>query len=385
MPSILQLCAVDFTAYHLLRPIGLAFRKAGYDVTFCSSDGEGLRLLEREGFNTRVVEISRNFNVFSHIRSLVSLYGLMKRERFDVVHVHTPVAGLLGRVAAKFAGIECIVYTAHGFYFHDEMSPPAKKIFVFLERLAGSISDLIFVQSAEDLEEAVKEKVAPRDKLVHIGNGVDPELFGKELYIERREPLKKEFGLEGRTVIGYVGRIVKEKGVEELVKAASIVKKSIPEAIFLLVGEALASDRDDCGKELDRIIEESGIEGDVVFTGYRNDVPALLSLMDVFVLPSYREGMPRALIEAMATGLPAVATDIRGCREEVVEGETGLLVPPGDEESLSSAIIRLARDREAMDSMGSRARRRVLEHFDESKITGRQLDKVNELLRRSVS
>lgn len=376
MVNVLQLCAVDFTAYHLLRPLGIALRDAGYEVTFCCSPGEGLDLLEKEGFEVAPVPISRSYNIFHHLLSFVRLIRLLRRRRFTVVHVHTPVAGLIGRIAARIAGVPVIVYTAHGFYFHEGMKGVVRKLFVLLERFGGMLSDLIFVQSEEDWNEALRERVAPGRKLVHIGNGVDPSLFGPEIYSVERKNLRRELDIGDGPVLGFVGRIVREKGAIEFVRAAASVKALYPSARFVMVGAPLESDRDDCWGEVNRLRVELGLGSDLVLAGYRKDVPVILTLFDAFVFPSYREGMPRALLEAMATGLPVVATDIRGCREEVVDGVTGLLVPPRSHEAISEALKRLLGSPDTLAAMGRAARKRVLERFDERKIVVFQVERL---------
>jgi glycosyltransferase involved in cell wall biosynthesis len=379
MAKILELCAVDFTAYHLLRPLGIGLRAAGHDVTFCCSPGEGLDLLRAEGFRIAAVPISRSYNLPRHVVSLLRLYRLLGRGGFDVVHCHTPVAGLIGRIAARLARVPVVVYTAHGFYFHEEMSSLARRIFVGLERFGGSLSDMIFVQSREDFDDALEKGIIRRDRLVHIGNGVDPSVFGPGIHDGARIDLAVEIGIAGGPVIGFVGRIVREKGVVEFVEAAAEIEKEMPGSRFLMVGAPLESDRDDSWALVRRLRSELGLDRALVMTGYRKDVPALLSLMDVFVLPSYREGMPRALLEAMAAGLPVVATDIRGCREEVEEGVTGYLVPPKEHLPLAEAVIRILRSEGLASAMGRAARERVIECFDERAIVEMQVQRIGEL------
>lgn len=379
MPSILQFCAVDYTAYFLLRPLGRGLRDAGYQVTFCCSPGKGLELLSEEGFGVRGIKVSRNYNLFSHLMSFFRLYSYLKSENFDIVHAHTPVASIIGRLAARLAGIETVVYTAHGFYFHEGMNRAARKLYILLEKMGGRFSDIIFVQSMEDYRDAEREGIAQNGKLVHIGNGVNPDLFGEERYLNKRDALKREFGIEDQPVVGFVGRIVREKGVVDLLRAAAEVKKDYINVKFLLIGEELESERCRCGAELEKIIRDNGLEENVILTGKRDDVPALLTLMDMFALPSYREGMPRSILEAMASSLPVVASDIRGCREEVIAGETGLLVPPGDFRALASAILTILGDPQLASSMGEKGRERVLKRHDERVIVEKQIEHINRL------
>jgi glycosyltransferase involved in cell wall biosynthesis len=376
---ILELCAVDFTAYHLLRPLGIGLRDAGHDVTFCCSPGEGLDLLREEGFGVEAIPISRNYNVAHHARSFAALVAFMRRSRFSIIHAHTPVAGLIGRGAAKLAGVPGIVYTAHGFYFHEGMSKPVHVFFAGLERFAASFTDIIFVQSEEDWDEARRLKIAPAEKLVHIGNGVDPMKFGKEIHAAAAARFIGDHGLGGAPVVGFVGRAVREKGAIEFVRASAIVKRSVPGAKFVMVGRPLESDRDSCWNEINRLRDELGLGADLILTGYRRDVPAIFAAFDLFALPSYREGMPRALLEAMATGLPVVATSIRGCREEVVNGATGILVPPRDHKALAAAMTKLLLSRGLRAAMGEGGRSRVLARFDERKIVALQVDLLNRL------
>jgi glycosyltransferase involved in cell wall biosynthesis len=379
MPSILQFCAVDYTAYFLLRPLGIGLKEKGYRVTFCCRPGRNLDKLSGEGFDTRGLKVSRNYNIFAHTVSFIRLYLYLKRNSFDAVHTHTPVASLIGRLAAKAAGVDSVIYTAHGFYFHERMNRLARRIYIWLERIGGVLSDLIFVQSMEDYREAEREGIAPPEKLVHIGNGIRPELFGEELYRGRTEDLKEELNIGSEPVVGFVGRMVREKGLFELVTAAAEVRKSFRDARFLLVGEELKSERGRYGERLRQLIGEKGLEGNVILAGKRDDVPALLALMDIFVLPSYREGMPRSILEAMASSLPVVASDIRGCREEVDEGRTGLLVDPGDIKGLADAICELLADPDRARTMGRKGREKVLIEYDESVIIKKQIDYIDRL------
>lgn len=378
------ICAVDFTAYHLLRPLGAGLRAAGHDVTFCCSSGPGLDSLGAEGFGVAPIEIARSYNVFRHARSFLELVRFLRRERFDVVHAHTPVAGLIGRVAAKLAGVPVIIYTSHGFYFHEGMGRPARLPFVWLERFGAALSDLIIVVSAEDLAAAARERIAPARKVVHVPNGADPERFGRGRFAAEAAAFRREHAIGDAPVVGFVGRIVIEKGVIELVRAVAITRRSIPDVRLVMVGAPLPSDRDDCWNEAVRLGGELGLGGSLILTGYRRDVPALLAAFDLFALPSYREGMPYALLEAMASALPVVATDIRGCREEVADGVTGLLVPPRDVEALAGAIVEILSSADRGARMGAAGRERIVSTFDERALVAREVSLIEDLAARKL-
>jgi glycosyltransferase involved in cell wall biosynthesis len=187
--------------------------------------------------------------------------------------------------------------------------------------------------------------------------------------LELGSAVRKRCGIpETSVVIGIVARIVREKGYREFFEMALNVSMQ-NDVRFLIVGDSLPSDRDGIGAQLRQWVKESGIEDRFVFTGRTDSVGDYLKSMDIFVLPSYREGFPRSVLEAMATGLPVVSTNIRGCREAVVAGETGLLAPPRDSDALTRAVRTLIDNREMRLRMGAAGRRRVLEKFDEARMT----------------
>jgi len=168
--------------------------------------------------------------------------------------------------------------------------------------------------------------------------------------------------------------LVGEKGIIDLFRAFSALAEEMEGVKLLYVGDVLESDRDKRSKELlRREVEAAGLTDRVVFLGFRDDVPKILRAMDIFVLPSYREGLPVSVMEAMAAGLPVIASDIRGCREEVIDGVTGILVPPGDVIALREAMERLLKDTGMAEEMGRKGRERVEEEYDLAAAVERQL------------
>ncbi len=315
---------------------------------------------------------NRSMNFFQHIISLIRLILIFRQEKFDVVHVHTPVAALIGRIASRINRVPLIVYTAHGFYFHEGMSLWKQRVFIGLEKFAGLFTDLLFTQSAEDAATAVDEKICSKKKIYAIGNGVDVELFNPQLKKDRSQ-IKKTLGIPNDAiVIGMVGRLVEEKGVIEFLEAAEMIAQTNENVWFLLVGERLESDH---SASVDgKITKTQSLLGrKMVLTGLRQDIPNLLAIMDCFCLPSWREGMPRTIIEAMMMGIPVVATNIRGSREEVVHEKTGLLVPVGSPGDLTSAINRCLQHPKWTRKMGNEGRKRALALYDERQIVNFQI------------
>lgn len=378
---VLTLTTVDITLGKLLPTLIHALAKQGYISESASADGSYAEELRAEGFQVHRIAFKRRVFTTSHLVAFVQVYRLLRRRKYDVVHVHTPFAQVVGRIAARLAGTPIVIYTSHGFQFHESRSPAVRRCIIEIERFLGRYTDMIFTQSREDAQSAVEIGIAPAEKVLWIGNGIQLRRFSPGT---ADASVRAEFGLDAEhRVIGFIGRIVREKGIVELIEAMSRVVAAAPEARLLVVGDTLASDGDTAAKSIvETAIARLGLRDKVRFAGLRDDVPRLLRAMDMFVLPSWREGMPRSIIEAMATGLPVVATDIRGCREEVIHGETGLLVPPKRADLLADAIISLVTDRERAALMGERGRARALEWFDEEKVVERQLKAYTMLLNR---
>lgn len=381
-PKMLQLCAVGFTVEKLLIPLVNEMSK-NYDVTVAMSYDSTTDVLKCNGYNIKNISIDRKISPVKNLKSLINIYKLIKKEEFDIVHVHTPIAGLLGRIAARIAGTPVIIYTAHGFYFHDKMQPIKRKLFIWFEKVGAWFCDYIFTQSDEDRKTAIFEGIISSDKIMTIGNGIDISRFNPScIDNDKIEVLRDELKIDkNEVVIGITGRVVREKGYVELVKAAAEVVKESPNTKFIAIGDTLESDRDGIKNWLDAFISDNKLNDKFIFAGSRSDVPELLSLIDIFTLPSYREGMPRSIIEAMSMGKPVVATNIRGCREEVIEGETGYLVNVGDAKDLAQKLSVLIKDKELREKMGKSARARALKEYDETIVLERQKNKIDELLR----
>jgi glycosyltransferase involved in cell wall biosynthesis len=291
---------------------------------------------------------------------------------------------VFGQIAARLAGIPIVVNTVHGFMFTERTSPGRRRMWVLLERLAARCSDRLLCVSAEDADTAVRERICPPDRVVHIGGGIDVRRFSRAAIDDARlVALRAELGIApGQRVIGFVGRLVREKGIPELLEAFAAVQAAVADAVLLLVGP----DDPDKGDAIPRqLFPASAAAGRIRFAGYRHDMPELYALMEVFVLPSHREGLPQTLMEAAAIGVPAVATNVRGCREVVADGETGLIVPPRDPPAMATALRRLLDDRELASRLGRNASARARARYDERAVFSRLQDLYLELSRARVA
>jgi glycosyltransferase involved in cell wall biosynthesis len=212
-----------------------------------------------------------------------------------------------------------------------------------------------------------------KDRILHIGNGVD--IYSKfnlsSIPESEVRKLKKDFHLtDDHVVFAFVGRLVKEKGIFELIQAFRQLKRTTSNVKLLVIGDVHPSERDQkSAQELKKLLEDD----DIIATGFRLDIPALLAISDVFVLPSHREGLPRSIIEAMALCKPIIATNIRGCREEVIDGENGFLVEKANVQQLFERMYQLANDRALRERFGKRSREIVEKFFDERKVIDIQL------------
>lgn len=366
--KVAHITTVDMSLRYFLLNQLHCLQQAGYKVTAISSPGPEVPVLEAAGIHHIPVPMSRRaFTPLADLVALWRLYRVIRRECFTIVHTHTPKAGMLGRLAAKLAGVPVVVHTNHGFIFHERSSRFWRCFFITLEKVAAGCSNLVFSVNNEDIETAICEGVYAPEKIVSLGKGgigidivsFDPRRFSPSDIVRKRI----EVGVpEGVRIVSFVGRLVVEKGLLEFLQAARIVLKNCSSVRFLVIGPI---DREKPDSLTPEIAHDYGVAEACIFTGMRWDMPELYALMDVFVLPSHREGFPRSSMEASAMGVPCVVTDVRGCREAVEHGRSGLVVPLGDVQALADAIIELLTDQEKALRMGEEGRCMALERFDE--------------------
>lgn len=363
-PRVGVVCTVDLSLKVLLLPQLRALREEGFELTAISAPGPWHREVEAEGI--RFVpwrSATRAWDPPADVRALRELVRILRRERFDLVHTHTPKAGVIGRVAARLSGTRAVVNTVHGFYAMPD-DPFAKRAAVMsAETLGSRLSDKEFFQNPEDLAWLRRIPFSRSNHADLLPTSVDLAAFDPaRVPAERRMELRRELGVEpAAPVILAVGRLVAEKGWRELFAAAEWIAPRRPDVRFVGVGGA-----EPVKASAIPPAEVERARGRMILTGFRDDVRDLMAIADVFVLPSWREGMPGVAVEAAAMGLPMVLSDIRGCRQVASHDREALLVPPRDEASLAAAIERLLDDEPLRDRLGSAARARALAHFDEA-------------------
>ncbi|HXF61124.1 MAG TPA: glycosyltransferase family 4 protein [Caldilineaceae bacterium] len=377
--KVAHITTIDLSLRLLLFNQLRSLQAAGYEVVGISSPGPYVAELEAAGIRHLAVPMTRRLSPSQDLAALVKLARLLRRERFTIAHTHNPKPGLLGQLAARWAGVPIVVNTLHGFYFHDHMPPLWRRFYIQMEKIAARCSDVILSQNQEDIQTALREGICRPEQIKWLGNGIDVRRFDRNRVDSTAlAQARQELGLDpARPVVGFVGRMVAEKGLPELFAAARTVLAVRPDVQFLLVGPFDAEKRDALTPA---VAEEHGVAGACTFAGMRQDMPVMYALMDLFVLPSHREGFPRAPMEAAAMGVPCILTDVRGCREAVQPGRNGLLAPLGDVDALAAAILRLLDDRALAAQFGAAGRTLAETHFDEEHVFARVRHEYERLL-----
>lgn len=305
---------------------------------------------------------TRSMSVVSDAHAIRELSRVIRHLHPDIVHTHNPKPGIYGRILAGLLGVPVVINTVHGLYATETDSLGRRVVVYGLERLAASFSDMELVQNEEDLA-LLSRLGVPHRRLRHLGNGVDLARFRPDSVdpgAVRR--FRSELGAtDDSAVVLAAGRLVWEKGYRELFAAASQLRATHPESLFIVAGPDEPSKSDGIpAKERERATR-SGVR----FLGLRHDMELIYAASDIYVLASHREGFPRSAMEASAMGLPVIGTNIRGCRQVIEDGLTGLLVPVNDVDALSSAISSLVEDPATRLKMGKGAFLKAQREFDQ--------------------
>ncbi|MFQ5848665.1 MAG: glycosyltransferase family 4 protein [Candidatus Methylomirabilales bacterium] len=294
-------------------------------------------------------ELVRRPSPVKDLVALLKIYRLLRRERFDLVHTHTSKAGILGRIAARMAGVPHIVHTPHGQAFNGYAGRTLTALFVFLERWAATFTDRIIGLTDQEIRDNLERGIGEPGQFVNIPSGIDLSPFaGRE---REAANVKASLGLSpSARLIGSVGRLDPVKGHTYLLDAFASLAPRFPDLHLALVGDG------ELFAELQSRTQHAGLTDRVLFLGWREDVPALLQAFDLFAFPSLSEGMGRALVEAMAAGLPIVATRVCSVPEVLAEGEAGYLVDPASPLALADGIEKLLHDPDLRSRLATQAR-----------------------------
>ena len=385
--KILCLFSTDIMPWVIARHWLKGLADDGTEVYVGCPHGPYVRQLEKFGLPVREVYVSRSLNPANILRATRSVYGLLRAERWDILNCHGAAAGLIGRFAGAIHRQPIVVFTNHGYYFDENMNPIRRRLAIITERLLGRITDSTMFVSSEDHATALQERIIRNgSESTTILNGIDLTAFPGRPSASQIAAAREQLRIPADAkVIGMLGRLIREKGLRELFAAARILCDSRPDLYVIVGGDALPTDRGAWKTQLMAKVEAAGLTSRFRFPGFVSDVYGCLSAFDILVHPTYKESFGRVIAEAMATGLPVVATTVRGCRELVVPGETGLLVPYKDVESLVKAVSALLDDSAMRQSMGDAGRRRVVERYDQRAVIGRFVGQIRGLWQANVS
>jgi glycosyltransferase involved in cell wall biosynthesis len=358
-------------------------RQQGFEVILACSPGEQLqRVARQEGVVPAEISMQREIAPLSDIRSLWKLYLLIRTLRPILLNVNTPKAGLIGGIAGWLAGAQNRIYTLHGLRL-ETAKGPKRWILWISERIACSCADRVLAVSPSLRARAIALKVVRATKIRALkrgGVGIDLSRFSPGTRTSRQTyELRKKLGFVSEGfVIGFVGRIVRDKGIQELVEAFKDLRKIHSNLRLLLLGDFESGDP--VAPEISRYIESTMT---IVRLGFVDDTAPYYGLMDVLVLPSYREGFPGVTLEAQASGVPVVTTTATGAVDSIIDGVTGILVPVGDTSALTEAIHKLLADFRLRTQMGQAGRRRMEQDFRPEAIWSALIAEYRSLLRQT--
>ena len=368
--KICHVTSIDFTLKFMLFNKLRFLKNQGYEVYAVCSPGKWVKDIENQGIKVKTIKIKRKMSPISDLIAFCKLFFYFKKEKFDIVHTHTLKPEFWAQIAAKLAKVPIIVNTIHGFIFGEGPVSFKQRFFIFLQKIASRYSDVIFTVSKVVINAANKKKICKPHLLRYLGRDIDTDRFdasrfSKEFILNK----KKQLGIDpNKKIIGIVARLVQEKGYLELFQAFRKVLNKFPDTLLLVVGP----EEPEKGDAIDsNIVRRYSIQNNVIFLGERIDVDEVYSLMDIFVLPTYREGVGASILEASAMEKSVIATNTGGCPEAIDNGITGILIPLKDVEKLYQAIVYLFNNPEKAREMGRQGRRKILREFNQKLIFDR--------------
>ncbi len=344
--TYLSLLGLRKKNYQLSLVSGLSL-ESGMKYEEIKAKEKDIQILESEGIEfIQCPFLLRRINVIKDLKAFFDIWRIIKKYNPLIVHTHSSKAGLMGRLAAKLAGVPIIVHTPHGHVFFGYFGPLKTKLFIILEKLASRITDKIVALTNREKKDHLLFKIAEEDKFSVIYSGIELNTL-KESSSEEKQNLKKELGIpENSLIVGTAGRLVPVKGPEFLVKASKYIISKYPDTYFMFTGYGPLE------QDLKRKALEMGISDNIIFLGWRDDLAKIISIYDIFVLPSLNEGMGRVLVEAMALGKSIVASNVGGIPDLVIHGKNGFLVPPKNPKELVKYIQILLEDKDKREKMG---------------------------------
>ncbi len=289
------------------------------------------------------------------LHALWQLYRLLRREHYDLMHTHNSKGGFIGRLAARLAGGPPVIHGVHGYAFHHDEPRLRRALFFLLEYIARNWSTRVICISQPLADLWVAKKLAPREKIRKIYSGIDVNEFKRT---DKRDEIRRTLGLKQNDIaVGQVSKLWEGKGHCDIIEACVEIFEKVPNVKVFFIGEGPIR------KKLENIVLQKGFGNRIIFLGFLNNVAQVTAAMDIAVLASYYEGMGRVILEAMAAGLPVIATRVGGIVDLVVDNKTGILVDAHSPDQIAKAAIRLARDVTLRKQMGLAGKERADSSF----------------------
>jgi len=299
----------------------------------------------------------REISPLNDVITMINLVRIFRQEPIDIIHTHSSKAGIIGRLAAHIAGIPIIIHTVHGWSFHDFMSPIIRQIYIILERWAASFTDAIIVVTQKDIQKGLDAHIGKPEKYHLIRSAIPMEQFKPNQ--STRDYQRNQFNIPTEAIIiGNVGRFSPQKNPFDWIKIAGQIGRKNPQVYFLLVGDGPLR------KEVEIQIEKEKLSNRFILTGLRRDVPELLSVMDIFLITSLWEGLPRVILQAMSMRLPIVANRADGASEVIQNGVNGFLCEPGTIDCAVKACQKLVSNPTLRHELGEKGYNTVCKEFD---------------------
>ena len=357
----------------------------GFDVKGVSSEGEELREVhENEGIAVEAITMSRKITPFQDLKSLWEMWNFLRKEKPQIVHTHTPKAGIIGMLAARLAGVPHRLHTVAGLPLM-EATGTKRKILNFVEKLTYSSATRVYPNSKGLYDFILQNNFTQSNKLKIIANGssngINTTFFSPEQVSEtEKAALREKLNIQPDDfVFVFVGRIVSDKGINELIKAFSELQtvENKPTDIKLLLVGGLENDLDPLNPET---LAEINQNRDIISVGFQQDVRPFFAISDALVFPSYREGFPNVVMQAGAMGLPSIVSDINGCNEIIIEGENGLIIPSKNVKKLKEKMLTLAKDKNLYIKLKENSRRMIENRYEQSVVWNALLEEYEGLL-----
>ncbi len=345
----------------------LQFMSSFYDVIAVSSEKENLeRLGNKQGLNVFPLEMTRKITPLKDVLAVIKLYFFLKKTRPFIVHSHTPKAGVVGMLAAKFAGVPHRLHTVAGSPLL-EVTGLKRKVLDAVEKFTYGCATMVYPNSFGLKSIILDNDFCDSNKLKVLANGssngIDTSYFDPELYSDEQNlKLKSELGIQTNDfVFIFVGRLVKDKGINEMVAAFELLQKENSKVKLLLIGD-YENDLDPLNSQT---VESINSNPSIIAAGFKNDVRPYLSVANVLVFPSYREGFPNVVMQAGAMGLPSIVSNINGCNEIIIEHENGLIIPVKDEMAILSAMKTVLSNSLLRAKMKENSRKMIVSRYEQ--------------------